>query len=202
MVFPYIGGKELNTSPRHLHHRYIIDFGERSDIECRERWPDLFEIIEDRVKPERLDKDAKKYPRMVNEWWKFWNARSELYSTTSQLSRILAISQTSRTLAFAFLPTGIIYSSKLIVFPFESYSAFSSLQSRLHEMWTRFFGSTMKDDDVYTPSDCFETFPFPESWESLPDLEAAGKAYYEFRADLMIKNDEGMTATYNRFPQP
>jgi len=60
----------------------------------------------------------------------------------------------------------------------------------------------MKDDLRYTPSDCFETFPFPENWETPPALEGAGKAYYEFRAALMIKNDEGLTKTYNRFHDP
>ena len=39
----------------------------------------------------------------------------------------------------------------------------------------------MKDDLRYTPSDCFETFPFPEGWETHSALEAAGKAYYEHR---------------------
>jgi hypothetical protein len=57
----------------------------------------------------------------------------------------------------------------------------------------------MKDDLRYTPSDCFETFPFPSNFENSPELEAAGKAYYEFRADLMVRNNEGLTKTYNRF---
>lgn len=57
----------------------------------------------------------------------------------------------------------------------------------------------MKDDLRYTPSDCFETFPFPESWEARADLESSGKEYYEFRAALMVHNDQGMTKTYNRF---
>ena len=34
------------------------------------------------------------------------------------------------------------------------------------------------------------------------DLEAVGKAYYEFRAALMVENDEGLTKTYNRFHDP
>jgi hypothetical protein len=60
----------------------------------------------------------------------------------------------------------------------------------------------MKDDLRYTPSDCFETFPFPEEWRVLPALESAGKAYYEFRAMLMVQNNEGLTDTYNRFHDP
>ena len=55
---------------------------------------------------------------------------------------------------------------------------------------------------LYTPSDCFETFPFPNGWETDPALEAAGQAYYDFRANLMVHNDEGLTKTYNRFHDP
>ncbi len=76
------------------------------------------------------------------------------------------------------------------------------LQSRLHEVWARFLSSTLKDDLQYTPSDCFETFPFPDGWETDPVLEATGQAYYEFRANLMVRNDEGLTTTYNRFHDP
>jgi len=54
----------------------------------------------------------------------------------------------------------------------------------------------------YTPSDCFETFPFPPDFEADPALEAAGRAYYEFRAALMVRNNEGLTKTYNRFHDP
>ncbi len=57
----------------------------------------------------------------------------------------------------------------------------------------------MKDDLRYTPSDCFETFPFPEGCATHPALEAAGRSYYESRAALMVENGEGMTRTYNRF---
>ena len=60
----------------------------------------------------------------------------------------------------------------------------------------------MKDDLRYTPSDCFETFPFPENFETDPALESAGQAYYDFRAALMVRNNEGLTKTYNRFHDP
>jgi hypothetical protein len=60
----------------------------------------------------------------------------------------------------------------------------------------------MRDDAVYTPSDCFETFPFSEGWETHPGLEPVGKDYYAFRTALMVKSDEGLTKTYNRFHDP
>ncbi len=39
----------------------------------------------------------------------------------------------------------------------------------------------------------------PASWETDATLEAAGREYYEARAELMVRHDQGLTATYNRF---
>src|SRR5439155_18065390 len=47
-----------------------------------------------------------------------------------------------------------------------------------------------------------ETFPFPVNFETDAKLEMFGKEYYEFRAALMVKNNEGLTKTYNRFHDP
>jgi hypothetical protein len=60
----------------------------------------------------------------------------------------------------------------------------------------------MKDDLNYSPTDCFETFPFSENFETDSTLESTGQAYYNFRADLMVRNNEGLTKTYNRFHDP
>jgi hypothetical protein len=95
-----------------------------------------------------------------------------------------------------------VFAHTLSVVAIDSNAAFCALQARPHEIWARFFGSSMKDDLRYTPSDCFETFPFPENWETHTALEAAGKTYYEFRAALMVRNDEGLTKTYNRLHDP
>ena len=202
VIFPYIGGEEVNTSPTHSHHRYIIDFEERDEGACRNRWPDLFAIVERNVKPDRMDKDVKKYPRMVLEWWKYWNPRIELRSAIEHLERVLAISRVGQHGAFTFISDGSVYADSLIIFPYDSPAAFCALQSRPHEIWARFFASTLEERLRYTPSDCFETFPFPDNWETAAAIEFAGEEYYRFRAELMIRNDEGMTKTYNRFHDP
>jgi len=96
----------------------------------------------------------------------------------------------------------MVFGHTLIVFPFDQYSVFACLQSRIHFVWAVFFAATMKDDLRYIPSDCFETFPFPVAFETLPTLEQAGREYYEYRAALMVRNNQGLTATYNRFHDP
>ena len=57
----------------------------------------------------------------------------------------------------------------------------------------------MKDDLRYTPTDCFETFPFPQS---ITALESIGERYHSHRRDIMVARHEGLTATYNRFHSP
>jgi hypothetical protein len=198
-IFPYLGGEEVNTSPKQEPHRFVINFGDMDEADCRATWPDLMRLVELKVKPERLAQARETRKRY---WWRFGESTPALYRALQGLNRVLVISQTSRILAFAFQSARICFSHKTIVFPFTSCPPFCILQSRVHEAWARTFGSTMKDDAVYTPSDCFETFPFPENFETDARLEAVGKEYYEFRAALMVKNDEGLTKTYNRFHDP
>ncbi len=90
----------------------------------------------------------------------------------------------------------------IVVFPTDSCAFFGVLQSRVHQTWALTFAAKLKDDARYIPADCFETFPFPKNFESNGTLEAAGKEYYEFRAALMVRNNEGLTKTYNRFHNP
>lgn len=202
-IFPYIGGEEINTSPTHAHHRYVINFGEQSEAACRKRWPALMRIVEAKVKPERVKKDGKKYPRMVYEWWKYWNARPELQAAIAGLDRVLLVNcGASPHLAIAYAPARQVFANTLVVLAFDTTHVLASLQSRPHEIWARFFASSLEDRLRYTPSDCFETFPFPEDFETNEVLERAGKEYYDFRAALMVNNDEGLTKTYNRFHDP
>ena len=197
-ILPFIGGEELNDSPTHTHHRYIIDFFDMS-LDEAEKTPELLEIVRTKVKPER---DVQKRDALRERWWQYADKRPALRAATRNLARALANCQTGPHVSFAFLPTRMIYSHALNVYPIDTFLAFCALQSRVHELWARFFSSSMKDDVRYVPTDCFETFPFPENFESNAVLEAAGKAYYEFRAELMVRNKQGLTATYNRFHDP
>jgi hypothetical protein len=197
-IFPYIGGEEVNSSPTHSHHRYVINFGEMKEEEARE-YPDLMAIVEEKVKPER---DKQKRDALRVRWWQYAEKRPGLVKAIAPLDRVLVAAQTSKYKTFAFLPNGYVYDQKLVVFSLNTFSAFCCLHSRIHEIWVLFMGSSMKDDPVYTPSDCFQTFPFPEDWETNPILETIGKEYYEYRAQLMQRNQKGLTDTYNRFHDP
>jgi hypothetical protein len=205
VIYPFIGGEEVSSSPTHLHNRFVINFGERDEEECRMLWPSLMQIVESKVKPERLiaaQKSKSAHGKRASIWWQHYHHAKDLYSAIAHHDRVLVNPLYGTHLSFAFLATGQVFANKLNVMPFDSYSAFALLQSRVHEVWARMFSSTLKDDLAYAPSDCFETFPFPTSWQSDSGLELFGATYYQFRAALMARNDEGLTKTYNRFHDP
>ena len=210
VIFPYIGGEEVNSSPIHAHHRYVINFGERSEADCRREWPELMGIVERKVKPGRMENNREGYRRY---WWQLGEKRIELYAATANCPRAMVVAQTSKYKSFSFLPERRVFDQKLIIFPVSSMSHLAVLQLSAHLDWAEFMGSSMKDDPVYTPSVCFEPFACPvaiiNSASTDPDLgatsqslEAIGERYHQFRAKLMVRNNEGLTSTYNRFHDP
>jgi len=230
-IFPYLGGEEVNDSPTHSNHRYVINFAdfplrrekalgrtwESADEDQRDDWlrvgivpedypepvatdwPDLMEIVERKVKPERDKLGAADGGKLSGLWWRFARPRPELTATLSRQPTILGICETTQFIGFTLLPSQQVFAHSLKLFSTANHHVFALLQSRIHEVWARFFGSSLEDRLRYTPSDCFETFPFPAGWETDAALEAVGQEYYEFRAELMVANNEGLTRTYNRF---
>ncbi|GAB1488614.1 N-6 DNA methylase [Opitutaceae bacterium] len=205
-IFPYIGGEEVYANPEHHHHRYVINFGELSEAEARARYPDLMRIVEEKVRPEReksLEKWSADKAKRAEFWWRFSRSAKDLYRAIAGLDRVLVVNCGATPYAsFAFLQPRQVFSHSLVVFPFDSYAQFAIMQSRVHEVWARRESSSMKDDLRYTPTDCFETFVFPALQAGGGRLEHLGRAYYEWRASLMTRNNEGLTDTYNRFHDP
>ncbi len=160
VIFPYIGGEEVNSSPTHSHHRYVIDFFDRSEEECWQNYPDLMEIVKKKVKPER---DKQKRDALRVRWWQYAEKRPGLKQAIAPLERVLVTnSQASTYLSFIFYQPNVVFANSLNVFPLQKNSDFTVLQSRIHEVFARFFSSSLEDRLRYNPSDSFETFPFPE----------------------------------------
>jgi hypothetical protein len=93
----------------------------------------------------------------------------------------------------------MIFDQKVIVIASDSYELMSVLNSRIHELWVRYFASTLGETLNYSPSICFETFALPPSVKGNMALTPVATASYNHRAALMISRNEGMTKTYNRF---
>jgi hypothetical protein len=205
VIYPFIGGEEVNTSPTHSSYRFVINFGDLPESSAK-KYEEWWHIIESKVKPlrQRRDHSGEYVLRdpLPQRFWQYAEKRPGLYSAIESLQRVLVIAETSNTLAFTFLPSRMVFSNKLYVIACDTFASFAMLQCRLQDQWTRLLASTMKDDQTWRPSDCFENFPFVSNWQHDPNLEAVGRVYFEFRAEHMIRNNEGLTKTYNRFHDP
>jgi hypothetical protein len=158
------------------------------------------EIVERKVKPER---DVQNRDALRERWWQYAEKRPGLVAAVAQVSRVLLTNaQAAQHHTLAFYSGTAVFANSLNVFPIPTWQAFALLQSYVHELWARYFSSSLEDRLRYNPTDCFETFPFPAGWETDATLEAAGREYYEARAALMVSHHEGLTKTYNRFHDP
>ena len=159
-------------------------------------WPDLLEIVERRVKPERMKKSGstKKF------WWRYERPRPALYGTIRSLNFLGATVQTSPNLSVVRLSNGeIVFDQKLVIIADDKVAILGLIQCRAHEVWVRYFSGTQADTLNYTPSDSFLTFPFPADYDTELTLEAISRRYVDHRAALMKMTDRGMTKTYNDF---
>jgi len=217
VIYPYIGGEELNTSPTHAHHRFVVDFRDASEEDCRLYWPAIMDLLEKKVKPERTRRKPNgefvlRSP-LPQKWWQHADKRPALYEAVRGQRQVLMHSFTSKYLQFGVLDSRHVYAGPHIVFALPGWEHLALLQSRIHEVYAIHTSSTMRDDLSYKATDTFETFPFPVALldvnASAPAhaikkqrLDSIGDNYHQLRANLMVANNEGLTKTYNRFHAP
>lgn len=202
VLFPYLNGEDLNSRPDQSPSRWVINFFDWP-LEKAQEYPDCFRIVEEKVKPERTRKKNDgsfqlRYP-LPQKWWIYGEKRPTLYQTIAPLERVLVCPIVTKHLSFVLVDSNWVYAHRCAVFPLPYHSTFAILQSIIHEVWARKYSSTLETRLNYSPSDCFETFPFPDD---LLVLEQPGSVYYEYRQQVMLTRQEGLTVTYNRFHNP
>jgi hypothetical protein len=95
------------------------------------------------------------------------------------LDRYIATIAHSKHRFFVWLPATTSPDQALITFARADDTSFGLLHSRFHEVWSLRLGTSLEDRPRYTPTTCFETFPFPvgltpadtahQRTETLPD---------------------------------
>jgi hypothetical protein len=190
VLFPYLNGEDLNSRPDSSASRWVIDFNDWP-VDRASGYPMPFERLLEAVKPERASK-----AKAVRDaaWWQFFRPRPALRSATANLPQVLVIARVSKTVMPLRVPTGQIMSEACVVFATVSHGVQAVLSSSLHQVWAITYGSGMRNDPRYTPSDVFETFPLPEL---TAPLDAIGRALDDERREIMLRRDLGLTKLYN-----
>jgi hypothetical protein len=189
----YRNGRDLTGSPRDV---MVIDLYGLTLNHVRTNFPEVFQWISDRVKPER---DQNRDIPIRENWWVFGRPRPELRAPLQGLERFIATVETSKHRFFVFLENEILPDNRLVAFALSDAYFLGILSSVIHTTWALRAGGTLEDRPVYNKTRCFDPFPFPVCSEvqkaairaHAEELDAHRKRQQELFPDLK------MTDMYN-----
>lgn len=158
LLRPYRNGKDLTQYPRGV---FVIDTFGLTQEELRNRYPESWQRLHDRVKPKR-DQNPRKARR--ENWWLFGENQPRLRVSLKGLKRFIATVQTTKHRTFSFLDTSILPDDKLVAIALEEARCLGVFSSRVHTLWALASGGALGvgNDPIYNKSKCFDAFPFPD----------------------------------------
>ena len=138
--------------------RWIIDFGADMDEGAASLYERPFRHVRENVYPLRRDH---REPVQRTFWWRLARPCPDLFQAVRELPRFLVTTVVSKHRLFAWQDAPINPDHQLVVFVRSDDYLFGILQSRVHEVWALKMGTRLETRPRYTPTTCFETFPFP-----------------------------------------
>lgn len=194
VVKPYLVGDDITDDPAQAPRRWIVDFG-FLPLEDAERYPAAMAIVRERVKPER---DANRDRGFREQWWRFGRPRGEMRETLAPLARFIAGNAQGKRFLFAWQPPDVLPSNLTNVFAFDDEYAMGVLTSVAHQTWAHSEGSTLRVDLRYTPTTCFEPFPWPQPAPAQRErIGALAAELITTRQAITSREGIGLTALYN-----
>lgn len=202
VLFPYLNGEDLNSSPDASASRWVIDFNDWDETRAA-TYALPYQRISDRVRPERQRRKpdgafALRKP-LPERWWQYAEKRPAMRKAIAELPEVLVIARISKTVMPLRVPTGSVMNEKTVVFTGVSYSDQALLSSSLHLVWAVKYSSTLETRVNYSPSDVFLTFPRPPGTDR---LEAIGQVLDSERRAIMVSRGLGLTKLYNLVNDP
>lgn len=188
IVRPYRHGRDLADRPRGV---FVIDFADRAE-EAAAQYPVAFDLVRDRVKPER---DANNDVSRRRFWWRFGRSNKELREAVRELPRYLATPETAKHRFFVFLDATIAPDNMLTAIALGDAFFLGVLSSAAHVTWTLAAGATLEDRPRYTKTLCFDPFPFPAPDAPLRARIADVAERLDAHRKAAIARDERVTMT-------
>jgi hypothetical protein len=190
VLFPYLNGDDVNSRPDCSASRWVINFHDWNELQAK-IYEDCFRIALDRVRPERNKSNVR---NLRDTWWQFERRRPELLRSLDGLKSTIVLTRHTSTVMPAIVSTRQVLSDATVVFASDDVSVLALLSSAPHYWWAKRYGSSIKADLRYTPSDVFETFPLPDLTLEMQDL---GDRLDTYRRQVMLARQTGLTKTYN-----
>ncbi len=166
----WLSGRHINQVTRDM---WIIDFGADMSEEDAALYQAPFEYVKANVKPGR---DNHRDSRAKENWWLHGRPRAEMRRALTGLSRYIGTSMVSQHRIFAWIDNDVLPENTIIAFASDDDYFFGVLQSRPHMVWASAIGTQLESRPRYTPTTCFETFPFPEPTDEQREAIATAAA--------------------------
>ncbi len=158
---------------------WIIDAGSSLPLDTMSGYEKPFAWVIEKVKPER---DKNNEPRTRNNFWIHKRPGPEMREAVSKLSRCVAVVRHAKHLIFCWLNPAILPDDGIYVFASDRDWFLGVMQSSIHRVWALKQGTHLEDRPRYTPTTCFETFPFPRPTTAQEAaIAAAAKELNELR---------------------
>lgn len=146
----------LDITRRHR-DSWVVDFGDRTEVDAS-YYEKPFEYVVTHVKPVRITNNDR---QRRERWWLFGRSNTELRTAVKGLARFLVTPRVAKHRVFKWLNGSVSADTALVAVARSDDATFGILHSRLHELWSLRLGTSLEDRPRYTPTTCFETFPFP-----------------------------------------
>jgi hypothetical protein len=159
IVRPWANGMEVTRRPQRL---WVADFGPDSDEAHASNYEAVFRHLAEVVQPKRQER---REATLNANWWRFGRPRVEMRNAIAGLTRFLVTLAVSKHRIFSWRDSVVVPDQQLLVFATDADDFLGMLQSRIHEVWALSQGTQVRERESgfrYTPTSCFETFPFPE----------------------------------------
>lgn len=191
VVRPWVNGMDLTRRPRGM---WVVDFALRSEAEAS-GYLAPFEYVQEKVRPVRLKNKRETYQRL---WWLHAEPRPAMRRAFEGLQRYICTPRVAKHRLFVWLPVETVPDSAVIAIARDDDFTFGVLHSRLHEVWALRQGTALGvgDDPRYTPSTCFDTFPFPDDVSAEQVGEVVKWAVFVVRLrEALLSASAGATLT-------
>ncbi|PHS78693.1 MAG: SAM-dependent methyltransferase [Rhodospirillaceae bacterium] len=160
----YRNGRDIAGKSRGV---MVIDLFGFNDAEVRKQFPKVYQHVVDNVKPERDQNNRATYRK---NWWVFGEPRKDFRPALKGLPRFIATVETAKHRVFQFLDISILPDNRLVNFALSDGWFIGILSSKIHVIWSLATGGRLEDRPIYTKTQCFDPFPFPDATDSQKDL--------------------------------
>jgi hypothetical protein len=146
-------------STQRLRDVWNIDFGLDMPQGDAALYEEPFLYVATTIRPLRVDH---REPRQAKYWWLFARPCPDMREALAGLPRFAATPRVSKYRLAVWLTPEVLCDSALVAFARSDDLFFGVLHSRFNGVWSLAQGTVLGGNTPrYTPSTCFETFPFP-----------------------------------------